>query len=108
MHKHQVSIFQGHKPGKSARNTAECAKSDKASKNLTWCEIFVSRFLGSLSPFVCKAQYRTSNWSTPTAVAAAEGDHAAAVMVPFTGKGYFSSKPASLTRKEQGGTSNLA
>lgn len=83
-------------------------QNDKASKNLTWCEIFVSQSLGSLLLSVCKAHYRTSNWPTPTTVAAAEGDHAAAVVVPFTGKGYFSSKPASLTCKEQGGASNLA
>lgn len=80
----------------------------KASKNLTWCEIFSSQLLGNLLPSICKAQHRTSNLSTPRTVAAAEGNPAAAVMVSFTGKGYFSSKPASLTCKEQRGTSNLA
>lgn len=80
----------------------------KASKNLTWCEIFSSWLLGSLLPSVCKAQHRMSNCSTPTTEAAAEGDPAAALMAPFTEKGFFSSQPASLACKEQGGTSSLA
>lgn len=32
MHKHQVSIFQGHKPGKSARNTTERAKMTRQAR----------------------------------------------------------------------------
>lgn len=61
-----------------------------------------------LLPSVGKAQHRMSNWSTPTTVAAAEGDPAAAVMAPFTGKGHFSSEPAALTCEEQGGIANFA
>lgn len=80
----------------------------KASKNLTGCEIFSSWLLGSLLPSVCKAQHRMSDCSTPTTEAVAEGDPAAALMVPFTEKGFFSSQPASPACKEQGGTSSLA
>lgn len=59
-----------------------------------------------LLPSVCQAQHRMSNWSVT--VAAAEGDPAAALMAPFTEKGFFPPQPASLTCKEQGGTSSLA
>ena len=78
-------------------------KGDKASKKPTWCEIFISRFLGSLLLSICKTWYGASNWSTPTTVAAAKVDHLAvyglSVMVPFTEKGCFSLKPASLRAK---------